>query len=72
MEATTFKKGEMMSDDQDRWEKAIAHARGRLIIYQELPGGSGAFASIFIQERIELYEKGDRSDALLEAMEGIK
>lgn len=58
-------------DEDERWEKAIKHAKYMLGVYQEL-GATGAFGAVLIQRDIDLYEKGDRSDALLEEIEGIK
>lgn len=58
-------------DEDERWEKAIERARYMLGIYLEL-GAPGAFGAILIQQNIDLCEKGDRSDALLESIEGIK
>jgi len=47
----------------------MTHARETLELYKEIP--NGMFGAITIQTKIELYENGDRSEALLLAMEGI-
>lgn len=55
--------------DEERWDKAISHASNMLEIYKGIPGG--LLGAMGIQTKIELYEAGDRSEALLEALEGI-
>ena len=57
---------------KERWDKAIAHAREYLEMYQKLPFQSGWFGASTISEAISLYEKGDRSEALLERLENIE
>ncbi len=56
-------------EDQGRWGRAIAHARKTLELYKEIP--NGMFGAISIQGKIELYEAGDRSEALLLSLEAI-
>jgi hypothetical protein len=56
--------------DEKRWEKAIAHAREMLEIYKKIP--AGFFGAAIISQDIALYEAGDRSEALLESLEGIE
>ena len=58
-----------MNEDEKRWEVAVANAREMLKIYKEIP--TGVFGAIMIQGDISLYEAGDRSEALLESLEGI-
>ncbi len=53
-----------------RWNRAVEHARRMLEIYKSTPGG--LLGAMGIQTKIELYEAGDRSEALLEAMEAIE
>lgn len=55
---------------EDRWQRAIEHARTMLEIYMQIP--TGIFGAMMISRDIDLYEAGDRSEALLEALEGIK
>lgn len=59
----------MENKDQEGWDKAIAHAREMLEIYKTIP--AGIFGAMMIAQSINLYEQGDRSDALLESLEGI-
>jgi len=54
---------------EERWQKAINHAREMLEEYKKIP--AGALAAMMIQEDICLYENGDRSEALLESLEDI-
>jgi hypothetical protein len=56
--------------DIERWDKAIKHAREMLGIYKSIP--TGGFGVIVIQRDIDLYEHGDRSDALLKSLESIE
>lgn len=58
-----------MEMDQERWGKAIAHARTMLEGYKAVP--AGMFGAFMIAQSIKLYEDGDRSDALLEDLEGM-
>jgi len=58
--------------DNERWNKAIEHAREVLKDYQDLPFQSGWFGASTINEAILLYEKGDRSEALLDRLENIE
>lgn len=53
-----------------RWENAISHAREALRIYRNTP--MGFIAASFIAGDIKRYEGGERSDELLEALEGIE
>ncbi len=53
-----------------RFKRAYEHAEEMLEIYKQIP--SGTFASMAIANDIRLYKAGDRSDALLESMEGIQ
>ena len=53
----------------ERWQKAINHAREMLEEYKKIP--TGIFGALTIQEDIRLYENGDRSEALLESLEDI-
>lgn len=55
-----------------RWGKAIKHAREMLEMYKKIPLESGWFGVATIGESISLYEKGDRSEALLDRLEKIK
>ena len=55
---------------ENRWKKAIAHAREMLEIYKQIP--AGIFGALAISCDISLYENGDRSAALLESLERIK
>lgn len=55
---------------ENRWEKAIKHAREMLELYKTIP--TGLFGAMMIQAKIDLYEKGDRSEALLEELESIE
>ena len=55
----------------ERWEKAYEHAKKMLEVYKSL-GPVGMFGAIQIASIIDLYESGDRSAALLEALEAIE
>jgi len=55
---------------KERWDKAIAHAREYLELYKIIP--TGMFGAMMISDAILLYEAGDRSQALLERLEGIE
>ena len=57
--------------DSERWDRAIAHAREYLETYQG-HGHTGVFGTLGIMTAIRLYEEGDRSEALLKALESIK
>jgi len=54
----------------ERWQKAIENARFMLEVYKETP--MGMFGALAISQDIQLYEAGDRSEALLESLEGIE
>ena len=56
---------------QDRWEKAYERAKKYLDYYKEI-GPAGMFGALMIQLKIQLYEAGDRSEALLEELEAIE
>lgn len=56
----------------ERWEKAITHARERLVEYMKLPLASGWWGVATIQQAISLYEAGDRSTVLLYLLERIE
>jgi hypothetical protein len=56
---------------QERWEKAYEHAKETLKAYECL-GPVGMFGAMQISSKIDLYESGDRSAALLEALETIE
>lgn len=61
--------------DEERWQKAIEHAREMLELYKKIPTGIfGAlhYIKMMIRQSISLYGAGDRSEALLEALEGIQ
>lgn len=58
-----------MMTEEERWDAAVAYAREMLEVYKEIP--NGMFGAISIQTKIGLYEEGDRSEALLLALEGI-
>ena len=60
-----------MTDQEKRWEWAVQRARDILELYEEL-GPQGIFGAITINEKLELYEAGDRSEALLTALENIE
>ena len=55
---------------QERWEKAIAHARYCRDVYMTVP--AGVFAAIMMVGDIAKYDRGDRNPELLEDLEGIK
>ncbi len=57
--------------DNERWNQAIERAREFKSIYKEL-GPVGIFGLTAIANDIRLYEAGDRSEALLESLEGIE
>jgi len=56
--------------NKERFKKAYEYAKLMLEEYKCIQ--TGMFGAISIQHDIDLYEKGDRSDALLESMEGIQ
>ena len=56
--------------NQERWEKAIAHAQNCLEIYRTAP--AGVFAAVMLVSDIAKYARGDRNPELLEDLEGIK
>jgi hypothetical protein len=56
-----------VNEDEKRWEVAVANAREMLEAYKEIP--TGVFGALMIQRDIDLYEAGDRSEALLESLE---
>ena len=56
---------------EERWDKAVKHAREMLEVYKSIPYG-GMFGAIIVQTELDLYEDGDRSEALLERLEGIE
>lgn len=56
--------------DNERWGKAVEHARHMFDVYRTTPHGE--FAAALIAAGINRYENGDRSDDLLEALEGIR
>ncbi len=53
----------------ERWEEAIANARYFLDEYRKIP--TGMFGAIFIATAITRYENGERTQELLEELEGI-
>jgi len=55
---------------EERWDKAVIHAREMLEIYKKTP--TGMFGAAAIAQSISLYEAGDRSEALLEVLEGVE
>lgn len=62
---------ERVALQESRWEKAVAHAREVLDQYVAI-GPSGVFGATLITHSLDLYSEGDRSDALLESLEGFK
>ena len=56
--------------NQERWDKAIAHARECFEIYRTVP--AGILAANLIASDIFKYKRGDRNPELLEDLEGIK
>ena len=55
---------------QERWEKAITHARECFKFYRTAP--AGILAANLIASDIFKYKRGDRNPELLEDLEGIK
>lgn len=53
--------------EKERWNKAVEHAREMLKLYRQIP--TGMFGAMMIQRDLDLYEDGDRSEALLESLE---
>lgn len=56
--------------NQQRWDKAVAHAKEMLELYLEIP--TVRIGAAMIQQCIGLYEKGDRSKTLLNELENIE
>jgi len=56
--------------EKERWDKAIEHARRMLELYRQIP--TGMFGAMMIQRDLDLYEAGDKSEALLESLESIE
>jgi len=55
---------------EERWDKAVIHAREMLEFYMKAP--INFFGAAAIAQCISLYEAGDRSEALLEVLEGVE
>jgi hypothetical protein len=53
----------------ERWQRAVERAREILEIYKSIP--TGIFGAMMIQQDLNLYESGDRSEALLKSLENI-
>ncbi|WP_199614676.1 hypothetical protein [Paenibacillus alkalitolerans] len=53
-----------------RWEDAIENARFMLEEYKKIP--TGAFGATLIAQAITRYENGERTQELLEELEGIQ
>jgi hypothetical protein len=58
-------------DDQKRWDEAIENAKFFEVEYQKIPAGALALA-ITIRPAIKRYEDGERTEELLELLEGIQ
>ncbi len=56
---------EKITDQQ--WVEAVEHARTMLEQYKQT-GPPGTFAAITLATEIDLYEQGDRSDALFNSL----
>ena len=56
--------------NQERWDKAIEHAKGMLELYRSIPMGFLGSSNIVVL--LEWYEQGDRSESLLESLESIE
>jgi hypothetical protein len=56
---------------EERWQQAIEHAREYLGYYKEI-GPTGMFGATIIAHNISRYENGERSQDLLDELEGIK
>jgi hypothetical protein len=54
----------------ERWKAAVERAKEYLERYQEIP--TGGFGAMIIMSKLDLYEKGDRSEALLHALESVE
>lgn len=61
---------DIVEDKTARWEDAIANAKFMLEEYKKIP--SGGFGAITITQTIIRYENGERTDELLEELEGIQ
>ena len=72
LEGNENEKGEVrMEFTEERWEKAYEYAKQMLKAYRFL-GSAGISGAMHIASKIDLYESGDRSAALLEALEAIE
>ena len=56
---------------EERWRIAIERAREALAIYRSI-GPVGYFGATMISLDIQRYDDGERTDDLLEELEGIK
>ena len=56
---------------EERFEKSINNVRTTINLYKSI-GLAGRVAVALIQQDINLYEAGDRSEALLKSLEGFK
>jgi hypothetical protein len=61
---------DIVEDKTARWEDAIANAKFMLEEYKKIP--TGGFGAITITQTIIRYENGERTDELLEELEGIE
>lgn len=60
-----------MSNEQ-RWQEAFEYVKELKGAYIKLPMGTGAFGALRMSVALDLYEAGDRSDALLMLMESFE
>jgi hypothetical protein len=60
-----------MDPTRERWEKAYERAKEYLGYYKDI-GPAGIIGAMIICQKIQRYEAGDRSEALLEELEAIE